>query len=291
MLGAVSVIGVGNMGAALARTFLDAKHRVIVWNRTPQKAERLRSHGASVAGTAAEAVAATPLTVICVARYEHAVAALGTLGPTALEGRTIVNLTWGSPDDAEDMDAWVRARGGQYLDGGISVTPVWIGRPETELVYSGPSEAWARHASTLRVLGGASRHVGESIGDANGISMAIPGAFYNLAYGAFFESAAYAASRGVPPDTLRSLIKAALRLLEEELDEAIRATSAGDYENDQATLWIQYDALAQVVAAMEAQGQRATMTRALVEVLERGMNAGHGDAACPIIFPMLRDGG
>jgi hypothetical protein len=28
-----------------------------------------------------------------------------------------------------------------------------------------------------------------------------------------------------------------------------------------------------------------------VRFLERGMEAGHGDAACAVMFPMLRDGG
>jgi 3-hydroxyisobutyrate dehydrogenase-like beta-hydroxyacid dehydrogenase len=279
------------MGAALARVLLGAGHAVTVWNRSPAKAEPLAARGAHVAATAVEAVAASPVTIACVARYEHVCAALGDVEPQGLGGHTLVNLTWGTPDDAQAMERWVQARGGTYLDGGIPVLPSGIGRPETELVYSGPAEVWDRHAAILRALGGTSRHVGEGIGQANVVSLSIPGVFYNVAYGAFFEAAAYAAAEGVAPVALRSLALSAIRLLEEAVEDAIRAIAADEYQDDQATLWIQLDSMLIARDAMQRRGQQGTIVRGLVDVLERGMEAGHGDAACAVIFPMLRDGG
>ncbi len=51
----VAVIGLGAMGARFAGRFLEAGHQVIVWNRTPEKAEELVSRGASAAASPAEA--------------------------------------------------------------------------------------------------------------------------------------------------------------------------------------------------------------------------------------------
>ena len=51
----VAVIGLGAMGGRFARRFLDAGHEVIVWNRTPAKAEELVSSGAVAAASPAEA--------------------------------------------------------------------------------------------------------------------------------------------------------------------------------------------------------------------------------------------
>jgi 3-hydroxyisobutyrate dehydrogenase-like beta-hydroxyacid dehydrogenase len=51
----VAVIGLGAMGARFAGRFLEAGHEVIVWNRTPEKAEELVSRGASVATNPADA--------------------------------------------------------------------------------------------------------------------------------------------------------------------------------------------------------------------------------------------
>lgn len=51
----VAVIGLGAMGARFAGRFLEAGHEVIVWNRTPEKAEELVSRGAPAAASPAEA--------------------------------------------------------------------------------------------------------------------------------------------------------------------------------------------------------------------------------------------
>jgi len=49
------LIGLGNMGAGIARSLLRAGHHVTVYNRTSARADALRSDGAAVATTVAEA--------------------------------------------------------------------------------------------------------------------------------------------------------------------------------------------------------------------------------------------
>jgi 3-hydroxyisobutyrate dehydrogenase-like beta-hydroxyacid dehydrogenase len=51
----VGFIGLGNMGAGIARSLLRAGHQVMVYNRTRERAEALRKDGASVATSVAEA--------------------------------------------------------------------------------------------------------------------------------------------------------------------------------------------------------------------------------------------
>src|SRR5258708_11462521 len=51
----VGFIGLGNMGAGIARSVRRAGHRVPVYNRTRERAEALRKDGASVAVSVAEA--------------------------------------------------------------------------------------------------------------------------------------------------------------------------------------------------------------------------------------------
>ena len=53
----VSVIGMGSMGSALARTLLQSGYAVTVWNRSVDKAELLVSDGAEVADSASVASA------------------------------------------------------------------------------------------------------------------------------------------------------------------------------------------------------------------------------------------
>lgn len=47
----IGVLGLGHMGAGMAKSLLRAGHRVTVWNRSPQKAEALVALGAELANT------------------------------------------------------------------------------------------------------------------------------------------------------------------------------------------------------------------------------------------------
>ena len=53
----VAVLGTGIMGAGMARSLLREGIATTVWNRSPEKAKPLADDGATVADTAAEAVA------------------------------------------------------------------------------------------------------------------------------------------------------------------------------------------------------------------------------------------
>lgn len=66
----VAVIGLGAMGARFAGRFLEAGHEVIVWNRTPEKAEELVSRGASAATSPAEAARSAEAVVTVVSDPE-----------------------------------------------------------------------------------------------------------------------------------------------------------------------------------------------------------------------------
>jgi len=65
----VTVIGLGLMGQALAAAFLKDGHPTTVWNRSAQKAEELVAQGATLADSVRDAVAASPLVVVCVSDY------------------------------------------------------------------------------------------------------------------------------------------------------------------------------------------------------------------------------
>jgi 3-hydroxyisobutyrate dehydrogenase-like beta-hydroxyacid dehydrogenase len=160
----LTVLGLGAMGAALARSWLAAGHPVTVWNRTPARAEALAADGATVARTAAEAVAANRLVVACLLDD----ASVGTaLADADLAGKDLVNLTTGTPAEARDRSAWAAARGARFLDGGIMAVPPMIGVPDSGayVFYSGSTEAFDEHRATLAVPAG-TRYAGEDPGYA-----------------------------------------------------------------------------------------------------------------------------
>ena len=90
----VSVIGLGAMGSALARTLLENDRKVTVWNRSADKAEPLVSAGAVLADSASEAIEASPATITCIASHGQTLELLGR-SAASLPGKTIIELRTG----------------------------------------------------------------------------------------------------------------------------------------------------------------------------------------------------
>jgi 3-hydroxyisobutyrate dehydrogenase-like beta-hydroxyacid dehydrogenase len=131
---AVTVLGMGLMGRALAEQFLKDGRPTTVWNRSTGKADGLVARGARPARTVVEAVERSALIVVCVSTYGVVRELLDPLGD-ALADRTLVNLTTGTPRQAREMAAWAKERGVDYLDGAIMAIP--------PMTSSTPASAWA----------------------------------------------------------------------------------------------------------------------------------------------------
>ena len=90
----VSMIGLGLMGSALAKAFRDNGSEVTVWNRTRSKKEPLVELGAQAVSTVAEAIAASPVSVICISNYDATKELLGTEDVRrVLNGKMVVQLS------------------------------------------------------------------------------------------------------------------------------------------------------------------------------------------------------
>ena len=134
----IIVIGLGLMGSAIARAFLTAGHKITVWNRTTSKMAPLVAAGAEGASGAGAAVSASPVVLICIESYPSTRTLLGEKDVTpALAGRTVVQLTNGSPDECRHLETWLKSQGAVHLDGAILGGPHAIGSPELMLLYAG----------------------------------------------------------------------------------------------------------------------------------------------------------
>ncbi|MFF2888524.1 NAD(P)-dependent oxidoreductase [Paenibacillus sp. NPDC057967] len=178
----VTVIGLGNMGQALAAAFLRAGHPVTVWNRTAGKADLLVGNGAVQAETAHEAVAASKVIVVCLSTYE---VVKSTLIPLAakLAGRFIVNLTTGTPNKARLLDTWAKEKGIEYLDGAIMAVPPMIGTPNALILYGGRKELFETYQPVLQVMGGGTTYLSED----TGVALLYDMAMLTMLYGAWYS--------------------------------------------------------------------------------------------------------
>lgn len=173
-----TVLGMGEMGHALATSLLKSGHTVTVWNRTSAKAHALVDTGARIAPTVKDAVASSPLVVTCLL---DTASVLEQLEPSvdALTGRTLVNLTTATPAEARDLADWARRHDIDFVDGGIMATPDMIGQPGSMILYSGDALVIGRHRPLLEVFGEAT-YVGQDPGAAALFDTAMLGAMYAM---------------------------------------------------------------------------------------------------------------
>ncbi|SOD63637.1 3-hydroxyisobutyrate dehydrogenase [Streptomyces zhaozhouensis] len=262
----VTVLGLGPMGRALATAFAAAGHPTTVWNRTPGKGAGL---DATVAATAAEASAASPLVVVCVINHE---AVRSVLDPEALRGRTLVNLTGGSPRHARETARWAEEHGVGYLDG-VIMTPV--GGPDAVVLYSGSAEVHGAHEATLAALGGTPTHVGEDPGRAAAFNMSLLDFFWTSMFGVV-HAFRLASAEGVAPGELGGYARAMSGLLPGMIDAVAAHVSAGHFPGDESSLDSAASLLDDVLATVRANGLDDAMLAAGRAAVRRAVDAGHG---------------
>lgn len=189
----VSVLGLGAMGTALAKALLAGGHQVTVWNRTAAKAEALVDAGAVAAATAEEAFTAADLVILCVlddaSVREHVEPAAARLS-----GRTVVNLTTTTPEQARGLGRWAAEHGIALIDGGIMAVPAMIGTPGAFVLYSGAAAEFERYRQVLELFGKA-EFVGTDLGAAAMYDVSILGGMYAM-FAAFQQGGLMVRSAG-----------------------------------------------------------------------------------------------
>ncbi|WP_059005895.1 NAD(P)-dependent oxidoreductase [Streptomyces specialis] len=268
----VTVLGLGPMGRALATAFAAADHPTTVWNRTPGKGKCLADTAATVAGTAAEAIAAGSLVIVCVRDYEVARSVLDT---GALRGRTLVNLSGGSPRQARAMAAWAGEHGVDYLDGVIMATPDAIGGPGAALFYSGPGDLYETHRSALAALGGNAYHVGADPGRAAAFDAALQDLFWTAMSGVT-HMFRLAAAENIGATDIAGHAKAMLGFLPDLTDQVAGQVTDGRFPGDAATLTSAAAAMDHVLSTIRANGLDNGVLAAARAEVRRAIDAGHG---------------
>ncbi|WP_049578616.1 NAD(P)-dependent oxidoreductase [Streptomyces sp. SBT349] len=271
----LTLLGLGAMGTALAKTWLDAGHPLTVWNRTPGRAEPLAAAGAAVAGTAAEAVAANELTVVCLLDDASVGAALDGAD---LAGRDLVNLTTSTPAEARARAGWAKERGARFLDGGIMAVPPMIGVPEAGgyVFYSGDGALFEARRETLAAPAG-TVFVGEDAGLAALHDVALLSAMTGM-FAGMAHAFALLRKEDVRPTAFAPLLSGWLTAMAGSAGQAAEQLESGDYTRGVVSnLEMQVAGSATLLRTAEEQGVSAELLTPYLALMRRRLAEGHGD--------------
>ncbi|MGG6383413.1 NAD(P)-binding domain-containing protein [Paenarthrobacter sp. NEAU-H11] len=271
----ITVLGCGLMGAGVARAFAEAEHTVSIWNRTPEKAQALTTiPGITMGHSPASACGAN--TIVSVLEGYDAVRTVLQRVPD-LRGKTIVNLSTGSRQDAFEMNAWIGSRGAKYLDGTILCYPQNIGTPEGLVVYSGSQSVFKEHAHQLMTLGRESRYVSDEIGGANIAAMS--SAFFITALAAFAESVPYILKSGISSVDIQAIAESLISRLPEQIAGLAEAVETQEFDTDEANVNGYSNAVKSFREAMTKAGTNTVLMAATEQLLAKAQQEGFGNLA------------
>ncbi|MCM3781892.1 NAD(P)-binding domain-containing protein [Neobacillus mesonae] len=282
----VSVIGLGMMGSVLAQTFLKEGHQTTVWNRTAGKADELIKQGAQAANTVYEAIAASPVIVICVLDY---VAVQEILEKTSeiLENRVIINLTNGTPEQARQTAAWVAAQGAEYLDGGIMAVPQMIGNPGAFVLYSGSNNVFQSYHSTLERIG-AAKFLGDDPGLAPLYDLALLSAMYGM-FGGFFHAVAMVRSEKINAEEFTTLVIPWLQGMSASLPHMAKAVDTEEHQTNVSSLYINQIGFSNFINVCSELGISTELMAPIQGLINRGVSEGYGSDGLSRIVELIRN--
>jgi len=223
----VSIIGLGEMGSAIASALLQSGRSITVWNRSAEKAGPLAARGVEVGADAVSAVAASPVSIVCVDNYEVSMAILGD-ARAALAGKTLVQLTSDTGTAADELAEWSAVSNARYLDGVILAYPSDMGSPLATVLLAGDIEAWTAVEPLMRDIAGASTYVGDNVRVPSMLSAAAIAPLLGLAVGAA-QGAAMCEAEGFPVADYATMMIPLSGLLADQMRQTLATDRGGSF--------------------------------------------------------------
>ncbi len=279
----VTVIGLGLMGSALARAMRRAGHDLSVWNRTPAAMQPFAAQGVDTVTDIAAAISASPVIVICIDTYASTCSLLTGPGiPALLAGRTVVQLTTGSPKEAASLQAWITAQGAHYLDGAILCGPSDIDRHTGEILLCGDPAAHTASAPVTVSLAGSVRHFGPNIRAAATLDLAWLTIWYGQ-FAATIHAAAMCEAEGVSLTDFIALFPDNASVQQDAT--VIRDQTFGAYS---ASLAVWGAALERVCQQADDAGINRAIPDFFAGYFRKAVSAGYGDQHHMAMFKLLQ---
>ncbi len=283
----VAVVGLGKMGSALAMSLLESGRSVTVWNRSHDKTAPLTQLGAQPAPSLRQAIASSEVIVVCLKNHATTMELLSSEA-SSLSGKTVIDLSTGGAEEAEELVSMLTASGARWMIGMINAYPTGIGKPETAILCAGPLDVWEDYGDTVQVLGGASAHVGTTAAAVPGLFAAMFTARQGLMFGLIYGGAV-CRKAGLPLNSFADQIPVTVDMAKNYADLFIRTVPEGKFDDPGATVQVYLNALEDVVSTFVATGTTDAFPRMMRDLTQRAVDEGLGDKELTALVEMLAE--
>lgn len=199
------VIGLGAMGANMARRLAGAGHLQMVFNRTRAKAEALaEACGCGHAGSPAELAEQCELILICVSRDQDVLEMVNAIKARIRPGAIVVDTSTVSADTARRAAAILAEHEAAFLDAPVSGGVEGARRGSLAMMVGGDAEILAPARPALNAIAANIAHIGPTgSGQASKAVNQIMVAGVNQAV---TEALAFGRGMGLPMDQVVDII-------------------------------------------------------------------------------------
>ncbi len=285
----VSVMGLGVMGSAIAHAMLRKGLEVTVWNRDAAKAAPFTAQGATLAASVQEAIESSTVVVICVADYKVTRKIFEAAGATAaLNGRTIVQLSTGTPKEARELEVWAKEHGAHLLNGDILAWPRQIGTSEATITISGDGNKFKQHETVLQALGGNISYLGEEAGGSavqfSAVMAYLAGSWIGFTHGALIIE-----NEGMRTDEFGALIEQISPILAFESKHMGTVIQHNRFANPESTIQTTGNDLHLLVQQATEAGISSELPKFAADIFQRAIDAGYGGEEHAAIIKVLRE--
>ena len=282
----ITVIGLGVMGSALAKILLQTGYKVTVWNRTSNKATALVEQGAISANSCSEAVAASPLVVICIKSHSDTRHLLEAV--ESLKSKNIIELSTGSAPEAESLAQWIHSQEAGCLIGMICTFPRDIGDKDSTIVTVGDETLWEKSEGMLKALAGKSTYLGNNVGSLAILYSALflprQGFMFGMIYGALLCKKA-----GLPMHTYVEQMPLTIKVVSDYYDVFASSVLSNNYSDPQASIYTYIAAFADTLESFRNHDVNDELPRLMASLLDKGESAGLGDKQITALIDLLNN--
>lgn len=284
----VTVIGLGAMGATLARVLLKKGFQVTVWNRSIEKGKCLKEDGGIVANNVANAISASEVTILCLSDYKASISILDNKEvKQALSGRVLIELSTGSPQQARDNELWAQENNVAYLDGAIAASPLQIGNPEATIFTSGSLKAYKQSEHILKCLAGNVPYLGEQVSAASSTDLAFLSYLFG-SYLGFFHAARILESDGLRIDDFGSMIANVSQVVGEVLKYESNIIQTETYDNPQSSINMSMTTVELFIVQAREAKINSEFPMFAHSLFKRALDAGYGNEELAALIKVLR---
>ncbi|HEY0387472.1 MAG TPA: NAD(P)-dependent oxidoreductase [Gaiellales bacterium] len=203
----VAVVGLGTMGAPMARHLLEAGHDVTVHNRTREREQPLAELGAARAATPSQAASGADAVLTCVSDtpdLEQVVFGADGVAEGLGQGGIVVDCSTVSPSATADMAARLEQRGLGLVDAPVSGGSEGAEKGTLTIFVGGRPEHVATARPVLEAFGARITHLGPS--GSGQMAKAVNQVMIAGTYATVGEGIALAQAAGLPlPELLEAL--------------------------------------------------------------------------------------